>query len=124
MTNKMVVLVTCGSAAEGERIARVLVESGLAGCVNLLESPVRSTYRWKGAVETAMEYLLLIKTSRRAFARLQAKVKELHSYEVPEVIALPILEGSRDYLSWLAENLASPRSASKKSKRRGSNRTK
>jgi periplasmic divalent cation tolerance protein len=111
MTDKIVILVTCGSAAEGERIARALVEARFAACVNVLESPVRSTYRWKGIVETAMEYLLLAKTSRKLFPRVQARVKELHSYEVPEIIALPILEGSPAYLAWIGESIerTSPR---------------
>ena len=103
MTDKIVVLVTCGSAKEARRIARALVERRLAACGNILETPVRSIYRWKGKVETATEYLLLIKTSRRRFAALQAEVKHLHSYDVPEIIALPIAEGSREYLEWISE---------------------
>lgn len=122
MTDKVVVVVTCGSAAEGERIARSLVEERLAACVNVLEAPVRSTYRWKGKVETALEYLLIIKTSRRIFARLEAKVKELHSYEVPEIIALPILEGSPTYLQWIAENTAPDSGAARRKEPRRARR--
>lgn len=103
MTDKIVVLVTCGSAKEARRIARALVEGRLAACGNVLETPVRSIYRWKGKVESAKEYLLVIKTSRRRFAALRDAVKRLHSYDVPEIIALPIAEGSPDYLKWIAD---------------------
>jgi periplasmic divalent cation tolerance protein len=116
MKDKIVILVMCGSVAEGDRIARALVESRLAACGNLLETPVRSTYRWKGQVESAVEYLLLIKTSRRLFARVQAKVKELHSYEVPEIIALPILEGLPAYLAWIGESVSRASHVAKRNK--------
>ena len=106
MTDKLVVLVTCRSAKEAERIARALVEARLAACGNILQSPVRSIYRWKGKVESAKEFLLLIKTSRRRFSELQTAIKRLHSYEVPEIIALPIAAGAEAYLSWLAESIA------------------
>jgi len=103
LIDKIVVLVTCGSAKEARRIARALVEKRLAACGNILEAPVRSIYRWKGKVETAREYLLLIKTSRRRFAALQKTVKRLHSYDVPEIIALPIAKGLPEYLKWISE---------------------
>jgi periplasmic divalent cation tolerance protein len=106
MTDKLVVLVTCSSAKEAERIARNLVDSRLAACGNILRSPVRSIYRWKEKIESATEVLLIIKTSRRRLAKLQATIKRLHSYEVPEIIALPIAAGSQSYLSWLAESVA------------------
>jgi periplasmic divalent cation tolerance protein len=76
------------------------------GSGNILRSPVLSIYRWKEKIESAREVLLVIKTSRRRFPALQAAIKRLHSYEVPEIIALPIAAGSRAYLSWLAESLA------------------
>lgn len=104
MTDKIVVLVTCGSAREARKIARALVERRLAACGNILEAPVRSIYRWKGKVETARECLLILKTSRRRFADLQRVVKELHSYDVPEIIALPISAGSAQYLKWIGES--------------------
>ncbi len=110
MTDKVVVLVTCGHADEAMRIAGALVEARLAACVNLLDAPVRSTYRWKGAVESAVEHLLLIKTSRKLLPKVEAEVKRLHSYEVPEFIALPIAAGSRTYLAWLDECLQPARS--------------
>jgi periplasmic divalent cation tolerance protein len=102
MTDKIVVLVTCGSAGEARRIARALVENRLAACGNALEAPVRSIYRWKRKVEAAREYLLIIKTSRRRFAALEKAVKRLHTYDVPEIIALPIVVGAPHYLSWIA----------------------
>ena len=89
MTDKFVVFVTCGSAAEAKRIARAVVEARLAACVNILPGAVTSIYRWKGKVETGTERLLLIKTSRKRLARLQAAVERLHSYDVPEFVALP-----------------------------------
>jgi periplasmic divalent cation tolerance protein len=106
MTDKLVVLVTCPSAKEAERIARRLVQARLAACCNIVRSPVRSIYRWKDKIESAREFLLVIKTSRRRFPELQAAIKHLHSYEVPEIIALPIAAGSQGYLSWLAESIA------------------
>jgi periplasmic divalent cation tolerance protein len=105
VTDKIVVLVTCGSAKEARRIARSLVDQGLAACVNILEVPVRSIYRWKGRVESAKESLLLIKSSRQRFAALEDVVRKRHSYQVPEIIALPIDRGSRDYLAWLSESV-------------------
>lgn len=109
MTDKRVVLVTCSSEEEASRIARALVVERLAACVNILESPVRSIYRWKGRVETAMEHLLVIKTRRARLRALEAIVKRLHSYDTPEMIALPVAEGSRRYLAWLDESVRPPR---------------
>ena len=105
MTEKFVVLVTCGSAAEAKRIARAVVGARLVACVNVLPGAVTSIYRWKGKVETARERLLLIKTSRKRLARLEAEVARLHSYDVPEFIALPVGAGSRRYLDWLGESV-------------------
>ena len=103
-TSVIIVLTNCGSPKEARRIAKALVERRLAACVNAITAPVDSVYRWKGKIETAKEYLLLIKTSRTRFAAVEREIRELHSYEVPEIIALPILAGSRDYLSWLGQN--------------------
>ena len=105
MANAIVVLVTCGSLEEGKRIGRALVEARLAACVNVLETPIESIYRWKGKIDTATEFLLLIKSSRERFAALQDAVKRLHSYAIPEIIALPIEKGSRDYLAWLTDSV-------------------
>ena len=105
MTDKFVVLVTCSTAAEARRIARAVVDARLAACVNILPGALESIYRWKGKVESARERLLLIKTSRKRLAKLQATVERLHSYDIPEFIALPIAAGSPPYLAWLDECL-------------------
>jgi len=105
MTDKVVVLVTCGSAKEARRIAKAAVEQKLAACVNILDARVQSIYRWKGKVESAREFLLVMKTSRRRVAALQKKIEQLHSYDVPEIIALPIVAGSRGYLAWIADSV-------------------
>ncbi len=104
MTDKIVVFVTCGNGREAKKIARRLVESKLAVCVNV-SSPAESTYRWKGKIHNDREVLLLIKTRRKLFQQVESAVRSLHSYENPEVIALPIVEGSRDYLKWIDESL-------------------
>jgi len=103
LTDKLVVLVTCSSASEARRIARTIVEERLAGCVNILPGSLTSIYRWRGKVDSARERLLLIKTSRKRLKKLQATVEKLHSYDVPEFIALPIVGGSHAYLAWLEE---------------------
>jgi len=105
LNDKMVVLVTCPSAAEARRIARAVVEARLAACVNILPGAVISIYRWKGKVESVKERLLLIKTSRKLLAKLRAAIERLHSYDVPEFIALPVAAGSPAYLAWIEENL-------------------
>ncbi|MBI1993618.1 MAG: divalent-cation tolerance protein CutA [Deltaproteobacteria bacterium] len=104
MEEFIVVYVTVGSAEEGERLAQALVGERLAACVNRL-GPVRSVYRWQGQVEQSEEQLLIIKTKRELFGALKKRVQELHSYSVPEIIALPILEGSESYLQWLGEQV-------------------
>jgi len=101
----VVVLVTCGSRREAGKIARRVVEQKLAACVNVLETPLHSTYRWKGKIEQAREFLLLMKTSRRRLNALRAEVQRLHSYDLPEFIALPIVSGSPRYLAWLEDCL-------------------
>jgi periplasmic divalent cation tolerance protein len=103
----LVVLVTCGSRREAWKIARALVTQRLAACVNISQSPVDSVYRWKGKVSHSREFLMIIKTSRRRLAKLRAAVERLHSYDVPEVIALPVESGSPAYLRWLEESLRS-----------------
>ena len=105
MTDKCVVLVTCGSVGEARQIARAVVEARLAACANILPGPITSIYRWKGKVESAPERLLLIKTSRRRLAKLQAAIDRLHSYDVPEFVVLSITAGSRSYLAWIAESV-------------------
>ncbi len=100
-----IVLVTCGTLTEGRRIARYVVSKRLAACVNLVLSPVESVYTWNGKVEKAREHLLVIKTTADRLAELEKEVKRLHSYDVPEFIALPITEGSTKYLLWLDESV-------------------
>jgi periplasmic divalent cation tolerance protein len=104
MTDKIVILSTCASEEEAAKLARALVNARLAACVNVLPA-VRSFYRWKGRVEDSAECLLIIKSSLPVFAEVRAELEKWHSYEVPEIIALPILQGSPSYLSWLEENL-------------------
>ncbi|MBI4490703.1 MAG: divalent-cation tolerance protein CutA [Deltaproteobacteria bacterium] len=104
MNQFIVVYVTVGSSDDGDRLAHVLVEERLAACVNRIR-PVHSIYRWQGQVEQSEEELLIIKTKRDLFSRLKQRVQALHSYSVPEIIALPILEGSESYLKWLEEQL-------------------
>jgi periplasmic divalent cation tolerance protein len=101
----VVVLVTCATRREAARIARAVVSERLAACVYVLVMPVRSIYRWKGKVEQSREFLLLIKTSQARLAALRAQVVQLHSYDVPEFIALPIVAASPNYLAWLADSL-------------------
>ena len=101
----VLVLVTCGTRREAAKIAQSVVSERLAACVNILEAPVRSVYRWKGVIERSTEFLLLMKTSRARLEKLQAAILRLHSYDVPEMIVLPIVAGSAGYLAWLAESV-------------------
>ena len=109
MTEKIVILSTCSSESEAHKLARLLVDARLAACVNVIGGGVlgglRSFYRWQGKVESSAEWLLLIKSSQDRFAAVRAAIEEAHSYEVPEIIALPIVEGATAYLSWMDENL-------------------
>jgi periplasmic divalent cation tolerance protein len=100
-----VVLVTCGTRAEARKIARLVVEARLAACANLVGAPVESMYRWKGKVESAKEFLVVIKTTRARFAALREAVLKAHSYDVPEIIALSIAAGSEKYLAWIADSV-------------------
>jgi periplasmic divalent cation tolerance protein len=103
MSDPIVVLVTCGSEDEAIKIANTLVEQHLAACVNLV-APIRSIYRWEGKIWDEKEWLLIIKTQKDRFEELEKKVKSLHSYSVPEIISLPVTEGSSAYLNWIKEN--------------------
>ena len=105
MTDKIVILSTCPTEVEAEKLARLLVDERLAACVNVVPR-MRSYYRWQGAVESAEECLLVIKSARAMFEPLRAALEKAHSYEVPEVVALPIVAGSAAYLNWLESNLA------------------
>jgi periplasmic divalent cation tolerance protein len=103
LSDFIVVFVTCGSEEEALKIARALVEEKLAACANMV-SPLRSIYRWDGKIWDEKEWLLIIKTQQSTFEDLSKRVKALHSYSVPEIIALPIVEGSPAYLNWIEEN--------------------
>ncbi|MEW6067571.1 MAG: divalent-cation tolerance protein CutA [Nitrospirota bacterium] len=100
--NGIVVFITASSEDEAVKIARALVEARLAGCVNIIKN-IRSIYSWQGKIEDEQEFLMIAKSQKSLFDKLMRKVKELHSYTVPEIIALPIAEGSEDYLRWLKE---------------------
>jgi uncharacterized protein involved in tolerance to divalent cations len=95
------ILTTTASPDEADRIADALVAEGLAACVQI--AAIRSRYIWKGQVERADEQLLLIKTRETLFEPVRARIRELHSYETPEIVALPIAAGDGEYLAWLAE---------------------
>ena len=104
MTDKRIVLSTAGSEDEARKIARHLVENRLAACVNLIPR-VESIYRWQGEIESATEWLLLIKTTAQRFAAVRDAIDALHSYDVPECIMLPVEDGSASYLQWLGESI-------------------
>jgi len=103
--NEIVIFITSGSEEEAKKLARVLVEEKLAACVNIL-SGVESLYWWKGKIESSKEWMLVVKTQGKMVNKVVKRVKEIHSYEVPEVIALPIVEGNKDYLQWISDTLA------------------
>jgi periplasmic divalent cation tolerance protein len=114
MTDKIVVMVACGSQKEARTIAKSLVSRGLAACVQELGGSIRSTYRWKGRVESGKEFLLLIKTTRKRFAAVSEAVKRLHSYEVAEIIALDVRAGSPDYLRWITDSVSASRGSGRR----------
>jgi periplasmic divalent cation tolerance protein len=100
MTDKILVLSNCGTAQEAHEVARALVEARLAACVNIIPT-VQSIYHWQGAIEEASEWMLLIKTRRALFEQLCTELRKTHSYQVPEVIAIPVVEGLIEYLAWI-----------------------
>jgi periplasmic divalent cation tolerance protein len=104
MTDKILVLTSAGSKDEARKIGRALVERLLAACVNIVPQ-VGSIYRWEGEVEEAEEWLLIVKTTRAAFERVRDAINELHSYDLPECIAVSIESGSIAYLAWLGESV-------------------
>jgi periplasmic divalent cation tolerance protein len=99
-----IVLVTASSREEAEKIVQRLLEEKLIACANII-SPVHSLFWWQGKIDQAQEHLILMKTRRDLFEKLTEIVKSLHSYTVPEIIAIPIIEGSADYMAWLNESL-------------------
>ena len=110
MTDKVVILVTTASRDEGKKIARHLVESRLAACVNISPS-IESVYRWEGKMAEEVEYLLIIKSVRELFPEIRAEISRLHSYQTPEIICLPVVEGSRNYLQWISDSVRPPGAA-------------
>jgi periplasmic divalent cation tolerance protein len=104
MTDKRIVLTTAGSEEEAREIAEYLVEKRLAACVNIVPR-VTSIYRWQGKVEEANEWLLIVKTTEKAFAGVREAINELHSYELPECVCVKIEGGSRAYLEWIGESV-------------------
>jgi periplasmic divalent cation tolerance protein len=102
----IVVLVVCKSKSEAKRIVTSLVEKHLAACGNIMQGRVTSIYRWQGKIERANEHMVILKSTRRAFAALEREVTRLHSYDVPEIIAVPVAQGSEKYLAWIAANVS------------------
>ncbi|HEV2287676.1 MAG TPA: divalent-cation tolerance protein CutA [Candidatus Acidoferrales bacterium] len=111
MASEIVVFVTCGTRREANRLARALLHLKLAACVNIFPSPIHSVYRWKEKIETANEILLLIKSTRSHFRELEREIRRHHSYEVPEIIALPVVSGSEPYLRWIKQSVRPARKA-------------
>ena len=106
--DSFVVFMTAAGREEARVIARALVEERLAACCNIVGG-VESIYRWEGKVEEAEEVLVLIKTTRERFPALQRRVRELHSYDLPELIALPITDGLPEYLEWMIGSMRDER---------------
>jgi periplasmic divalent cation tolerance protein len=104
MTDKRIVLSTTGSQEEARKIAHTLVEQRIAACVNIVPS-IESVYRWEGKVETAQEWLLIIKTIEPACERLRQALTDLHSYDVPECVVLGIQDGNPTYLKWIGDSV-------------------
>lgn len=104
MPEALIVFCTCDTAEEADRVANALVHERLAACVNVLPG-LQSVYRWQGAVERAREILLLIKTTPARFSALRDRIQAIHSYDTPEIVAIPIADGSERYLAWLLEQV-------------------
>jgi periplasmic divalent cation tolerance protein len=104
MTDYVQVLTTVGSEEEGRRLAAELVDRRLAACVQVI-GPITSRYRWRGGVEEAREWQCLAKTEAALYERVEAAIRESHSYDEPEIIAMPVVAGSAGYLGWVSENV-------------------
>jgi len=102
---EIVIFITSRSKEEAKKLTRKLVEEKLAACINII-SNVESLYWWKGKIETSKECMLVVKTHGKKIEEIIQRVKEIHSYEVPEIIALPIVEGNKDYLTWISDVLS------------------
>jgi len=106
--NALLVLTNLPDRAAAEKLAEALIQKRVAACVNIM-APCRSVYRWKGAVQHAEEYPVLIKTTRERYAALEAAIREAHPYELPEIVAVPIERGLPAYLDWVATETTLPR---------------
>jgi periplasmic divalent cation tolerance protein len=104
MTDKVLVFTTAGSDAEARNIANELVERRLAACVNIVPR-IQSVYRWEGKVESAEEFLLMIKTTDARSADIKAALRELHSYDLPECVVISMQDGSAEYLKWIEQSV-------------------
>ena len=104
MTDKIIIMVTAASRRECRKIARHLVEAELAACVNITQ-PIESIYRWEGKLAEGKEFLMFIKSTRELFPEIKLEISKLHSYHTPEIICLPIANGSQDYLQWLGDSV-------------------
>jgi periplasmic divalent cation tolerance protein len=111
------VFVTAANERQAEAIARALVAERLAACVNVV-GPIRSIYRWRAAVEDEREFLLIIKTATHRFARVERRVRELHSYEIPEIVSVRLDAGSAPYLAWIFESISPARTPRRAGKRK------
>ena len=107
MTDKVVIMVTAASRRECRKIARHLVEAKLAACVNITQ-PINSVYRWEGKLADEKEFQMLIKSTRDLFPEIEAAISKIHSYHTPEIVCLPIIDGSRNYLQWVADSVKQP----------------
>lgn len=96
------VITTVSSRRDAEKISKTLIDKRLAACVQI-GCPIKSIYRWKGKIETAKEWVCVIKTKKVLYKKVEKLIKENHPYEIPEIIAIPIIEGAKDYLKWLSE---------------------
>lgn len=107
MTDKVLILLTAPNRRESRKIARHLVEIRLAACVNI-SPPIQSHYRWKGKMQEDSEFQLTIKSTRDLFPELRREILKMHSYKIPEIICLPIVDGSPEYLNWVGESVKQP----------------
>ena len=107
MTDKVVIMVTAANRRECRKIARHLVGANLAACVNITLG-IESIYRWEGKIADEKEFLLLVKSTRALFPEIKAEISRLHSYHTPEIICLPIIDGSRNYLQWISNSVKQP----------------
>ncbi len=104
MSNHIQVLTTTASREEAERIARALIGERLAACVQVI-GPISSTYRWQGAIETSQEWLCVAKSRQELYGEIEKAIRRIHSYQVPEILAVPVVAGSADYLAWLDQEV-------------------